>query len=658
MEAFFNPLDAGCKSVTGGIPENEILKFFVKADGDACFLRLRKDGEEAVRFQMKRTFFDGREDGCACVDLSEERLRDYKSAVYHAKNGDYGFAAEIKIEKRGLYFYSFEIDGETYGVDWNSPYGENLGRLTVGGAELRLTVYGADTSYPKKFEGGVIYQIFPDRFNKSGYLKPREEQRLRGDWGGLPDYLPVNGKVLNDDFFGGNIRGIVEKLDYISSLGVTIIYLNPIFKAYSNHRYDTGDYMTTDELVGSESDLAELFKSAANRGISVVLDGVFNHTGDDSVYFNKKGRYDSVGAYQSKSSKYYGWYDFISYPDEYESWWGIETLPRINKNCEDFKNFICGDGGVLKKYLEMGASGWRLDVVDELPDEFVKRIRKSVKENNPDAFIIGEVWENVTDKISYGVRREYFQGGEIDSAMNYPLKTAIIECFCTDDTTKLASVIAEQTDCYPKGNLNLLMNILGTHDTARIINCLSGRSCPVGRIAQAHDEPTESQLLTGAERVMLASSVLYTVYGIPSIYYGDETGTTGWADPFNRKCFDWSKAEGDSTAKENYNSDTETVVASGNEINASLLKHFRKLGEMRKAHEVFKDGDLKIFLRSGRFLMYKRECNREVCYVALNLGGQSFTMNFSSETQEFLSGEISRSHTVSYGQIKIFFEKK
>ena len=663
MQAFFNPLDSLCKSVRGGIAEKTKLKFFVKADGNACFLRVRKDGEDLVLYPMEREFVSYKTD----IRSSEEAIltpENIESAVYRAKNGDFGFKAEVEFSSSGLYFYSFEIDGEIYGCDRNNPYGENFGRLIRGGAEFSQTVYKEGSGTPRDFEGGVIYQIFPDRFFRFGDTSPRKEQRLREKWGELPDYLPVDGKVLNDDFFGGNLKGITEKLDYIKSLGTTVIYLNPVFKAYSNHRYDTGDYMLADELLGSEDDLKELFENAEKRGIKVVLDGVFNHTGDDSRYFNKKGRYDSIGAYQSKSSEYYTWYDFIEYPEKYESWWGIETLPRINKASEDFKEFVCGENGVLKKYLRDGACGWRLDVVDELPGEFVKRIRKSVKELSKNAIIIGEVWENVTDKISYGVRREYFHGEEIDSAMNYPLKSAIIDCFCSDDVTGLSSVLLKQTDSYPKRNLDLLMNILGTHDTARIINCLSGRSCPAGRILQAHDELNEEERLRGAERVMLASAVLYTVYGIPSLYYGDEIGTTGWADPFNRKCFDWSKTESGGEnmqiSDENMQLSREENGSAGGEkdISLKLLGFFRKLGRMRACHEAFLSGELSVLFRTKRSLIYKRESENEVCYVALNLGGQSYNLNFSSAVTEELKGETSNSHTVSYGQIKIFFEKK
>ena len=286
----------------------------------------------------------------------------------------------------GLYWYVFEIDGALYGRD-------DFLNLILGDVNwYQLLVYAKDYTVPNWFKGGVIYQIFPDRFYKKGKTPKLTDGKILRKWGEQPYFKPnSDGKMLNNDFFGGNIKGIISKLSYLSKLGVSVIYLNPITEAYSNHRYDAGDFMKIDGLLGTDNDFKTLCEKANEYGIKIVLDGVFNHTGDDSVYFNKYGKYNSVGAYQSENSPYYSWYTFKKYPDEYTCWWDILILPTINKNSIEFEDFIAGDNGVIEKYMRLGASGYRLDVVDELPSRFVKKIRSKIKSENPNAVLIGEV---------------------------------------------------------------------------------------------------------------------------------------------------------------------------------------------------------------------------------------------------------------------------
>ena len=198
------------------------------------------------------------------------------------------------------------------------------------------------------------------------------------------------GEYLSNDFFGGNLDGVRKKLPYLKELGITAIYLNPIFTAYSNHKYDTGDYESIDPMFGDNGLFECLCKEAEERGIRVILDGVFNHTGSDSKYFNKDGTYPTVGAYQSEDSPYFGWYKFTKHPDEYECWWGIKTLPAVNENEPSFVDYsLTAPDAIIKKWLHLGASGWRLDVADELPSEFIKTMRREVKSAKEDAVIIG-----------------------------------------------------------------------------------------------------------------------------------------------------------------------------------------------------------------------------------------------------------------------------
>ncbi len=258
-------------------------------------------------------------------------------------------------------------------------------------------------------------------------LMKNDDIDIRNDWGGTPRYLPdEKGEIKNNDFFGGNLDGIKKKLPYIKDLGVTAIYVSPVFEAHSNHKYDTGDYLNIDPMFGNEESLKKLCAEASNFGINVILDGVFSHTGSDSIYFNKMGRYKSIGAYQSKSSPYYGWYMFNSWNEDYVCWWNIKTLPAVNKENKHYIAFITGENGVLNNWQDCGVKGWRLDVADELPDSFLKSLRKCVKEKDKNAYIVVEVWVDASDKFSYGYLKQYFLGKQLDSVTNYPLRNAII----------------------------------------------------------------------------------------------------------------------------------------------------------------------------------------------------------------------------------------
>ena len=259
---------------------------------------------------------------------------------------------------------------------------------------------------------------------------PFPDRTIREDWGGQPYWRPnERGEVTNSDYFGGTLRGIEEKLPYLKSLHVTCLYLNPIFEAHSNHRYNTADYTKIDPVLGTEEDFQSLCAAAGRLGIRVMLDGVFSHTGSDSVYFNRQGRYPQPGAYQSQQSPYFSWYHFISWPEKYHSWWGFETLPEVEETDNNYNKYINGRQGVVRKWLKKGASGWRLDVADELPDSFLDQLTEAAKEEKPDAVVLGEVWEDATTKESYGSRRRYLLGRQLDSVMNYPFRNAVFGIF-------------------------------------------------------------------------------------------------------------------------------------------------------------------------------------------------------------------------------------
>ncbi|MBR1591501.1 MAG: glycoside hydrolase family 13 protein [Ruminococcus sp.] len=408
---------------------------------------------------------------------------------------------------------------------------------------FQLTVYESDYETPDFLKGGVMYQIFPDRFCKSGKVHENipEGRVLREDWGGTPYYRPDhNGHVWNNDYFGGDFAGIQSKLEYLHDLGVTCIYLNPIFESHENHRYNTADYMKADPLLGTNEEFEELCREAEKYGISIILDGVFSHTGADSVYFNKNGRYPEAGAYQSRESKYYDWYTFINYPNVYEAWWGIDTLPNVCENNEDYTEFICGDEGVLHYWLSKGAAGFRLDVADELPDQFLNNLRKSVKNFGNDKIVIGEVWEDASNKESYGIKRRYLLGDQLDSVMNYPFREAIINFVKGGSPRNLIDSVMTILEHYPKPTIDVLMNFVSTHDIERAINRLGGEYCDdKSKDWMAERWLNDQQYAHGKNLLKAAMALQFFLPGVPSIYYGDEAGLQGYKDPFNRRCYPW-----------------------------------------------------------------------------------------------------------------------
>lgn len=579
---YYNPLDKFFKSITGAVKENESLTFRVSGDFLACTLVIRKDGSLLDEFYPME------------------------------RQGDF-FFKEISFS-RGLYWYRFYVENGNY-IGLSSDY---TGELTDSPQGFQLTVYADYFTSPSWLNGGIIYQIFPDRFcvgDKDKFIEDGKLMHL--DWEDTPVFKPnENGQVVNNDFFGGDIKGIISKLDYLKELNVSAIYLNPIFKAFSNHRYDTGDYMQIDPMLGTEEDLKELIEKAQEKDIKIILDGVFNHTGDDSLYFNKYGNYSSVGAYQSENSPFKSWYKFINYPKEYESWWGISVLPAVNKT-SGYVDFITGENGVIDKYTKMGIGGWRLDVVDELPDAFVKKIRLAAKKANKNAIVIGEVWEDATNKISYGARREYFIGDELDSVMNYPLKDAVIDYVLNRDCKKLSFVIKEQIDHYPNQSLNLLMNILATHDTFRLLSALGDTS-----VAGKTKDEMSRIFMSGQEyeraknRLKTAVLLQYTLYGVPSVYYGDEAGMQGYTDPLNRKTYPWGKEDKD------------------------ILDFYKRMGEIRRANSAFCNGELKIICETEGLFGFTRANERSEVAVIVNLSDKDKVFDFNGKLKDLLSGNV------------------
>ncbi len=503
---------------------------------------------------------------------------------------------EFSLDTPGLYFYHFRITGHTgtfrlfkYGDDTNMEAGD----------QWQVSCVPADFTTPDWAKGGVIYQVFPDRFYKAGDCDLTGKQTpyvLHENWNEEVHWQPnEKGEVLNNDFFGGNFRGITEKMDYIASLGTDILYLNPISKSFSSHRYDTGDYKTPDPMLGTVEDFKALCEAAHERGIRVVLDGVYSHTGADSLYFDKLGRFGGKGAYCSKESPYYSWYQFYHHPDSYNSWWGFDTLPTVNKLDPGFMDYIIdGEDSVVAYWLSLSADGFRLDVADELPDAFIARLKKRIRKIRPDAFLMGEVWEDASNKIAYDTRRRYFVDAELDSIMNYPFRTAILN-FCKghDDGRNLKNAVMTVLENYPKQVSLCNMNLLGTHDTPRILTALVD-DFDGSREALARRRLTPEQLELAKKHLLLATVLQFALPGCPSIYYGDEAGMEGGKDPFNRRTYPWGRED------------------------KSLLSHFAALGQLRKQQPALKYGDTEFFCAEGGRLGILRRWEDKVVKIYVN----------------------------------------
>jgi 4-alpha-glucanotransferase len=504
-----------------------------------------------------------------------------------------------------FYYFAYTVGGIRKYINMVDGH---LGSINGGGL-FQLTVYEKDYKTPDFLKGGIMYQIFPDRFCKSGKTHENvpSDRIIREDWNGTPYYKPdQNGHVWNNDYFGGDFAGIQSKLPYLKELGVTCIYLNPIFESHENHHYNTANYMKTDPLLGTNEDFAELCAEAKKYGISIILDGVFSHTGADSIYFNKFNRYDSLGAYNSKESPYYDWYSFFEYPNGYEAWWGIDTLPNVNENHPKYTEYICGDEGVLKYWLSLGAAGWRLDVADELPDEFLNNLRKSVKDYDPEKIIIGEVWEDATTKESYGVKRRYLLGQQLDSVMNYPFREAIINYVKGGTPQNLEAAVMSILEHYPKPTVDVLMNFVSTHDIERAINRLGGESCDdKSKDWMAERYLSRDEYARGKNLLKVAMALQFFLPGVPCIYYGDEAGLQGYKDPFNRRCYPWGKED------------------------KELISYVKKLSHIRQFLKVMKDGKAYFVYMDNNVVGFTRSGETDAIIFVNRSGEKAYISNLS-----------------------------
>ncbi|WP_235720576.1 glycoside hydrolase family 13 protein [Liquorilactobacillus vini] len=515
--------------------------------------------------------------------------------------GDF-YQTTLTLDQAGLYFYYFKITLQINSQPQVYFYGETDDRFGGVGQisaahdlkAYQLTCYNKKVTAPAWYKSGVFYQIFPDRFfngNPDGKLcAHRKNTFIYGTTEDTPLYVKDHtGSVIRWDFFGGNLRGIIAKIPYLKNLGITGIYLNPIFFANSSHRYDTNDYFRIDPMLGTEEDFRELVEKLHQAGICVILDGVFNHVGKDSKYFNARCLYydKQTGAAQQKNSPYYSWFEFKHYPDDYAAWWGVKDLPKVDKNNPAFQKMIYADkNSVINKWTRMGVDGWRLDVADELPESFIIGLRETLAQFSQEKVLLGEVWEDASNKIAYGKRRHYVEGEELDGVMNYPLRHCILDLLSDQPSRSITAVIRELMSLrenYPRDFYFNLLNNIGTHDTERVYTALHGK----------------------IEKLRIAWELLFVLPGVPCIYYGDEAGMKGGKDPQNRGFFPWKHP------------------------NQKIFSFVKKWVQRRKNLPVLQNGELVLGTGAGCLAVIRYNQNSLGLYV-VNLSAKPQKLEFAN----------------------------
>ena len=584
----FDPRDERYKSPYGAVSAGTVVHFALRPERAQAFsravltARFESRANELVRIFLPWSGRDGERDVFAGS----------------LPTGDYV----------GLIFYSFRLEG----LD---------GRTRTLG-EYQLTVYDGCEQVPAWFGEGTCYQIFPDRFRRSRIPDPGGMvggRSVHAAWQEEPEYRPdARGEVRNRDFFGGDLKGVLEQLPYLQSLGVETLYFNPIFEAASNHKYDTSDYLKVDPSLGDDDSFQALVDAARELDIRIILDGVFSHTGFVSRYFNGDGFYPQPGAAQSRQSPYYPWFHFQHWPDRFDSWWGIYTLPAVNEGEDSYRDYIIrGEHSIVRRWLQAGADGWRLDVADELPDDFIRELHQAVRAADPNAVVIGEVWEDGSTKIAYGVRRRHILGGHCDGLMNYPFRNGLISFLLGADAACFRDAMETLRENYPPFAFASAMNFLGTHDTPRILTLLGvGSDCRENTKAWRADFRMDAgQRALALARLRLGALVLFAFPGAPTIYYGDEAGMEGFEDPFNRRTFPWGAED------------------------KALTAWYAALGQARKSLLPLRRGDLRWLRAEGRVLAFSRTWEGETVIAAVNAGDAPEQLPLDGAFRDRMSGE-------------------
>lgn len=409
------------------------------------------------------------------------------------------YHVDISVD-RNRYRYYFKLTdlyGNSFYLDERGIRNNEIDRKEATAFQYPYIAKGDLYDEVKWLQESVVYQIFVDRFcNGDSSNNP-------------PNVLEWGEEVTRTSMFGGDLKGIINKLDYLMELGIDLIYLTPIFKSSSNHKYNIGDYFVIDPQFGDIEDAKELVKQCHKRNMKIVLDAVFNHSGDDFFAFE-----DIVK--NGDSSLYKDWYLVDSYPIDKErvNYYtfanNVYTMPKFNISNKEVTQYLLN---VAKFWIdEVGVDGWRLDVCDEVDHDFWRAFKKTVKEANHNAIIVGEIMHEATS---------FLKGDQLDSIMNYPFKGALIDFFAKRSISvqQFSEILAQNRVIYIESITRQLWNLFGSHDTQRFL----------------------TECKNDIKRMKLAIAFQFCYIGVPYIYYGDEIGLDGGEEPLSRKCMIWDK---------------------------------------------------------------------------------------------------------------------
>ena len=556
------------------------------------------------------------------------------------RDGKIYFEGEVFLDTRAIYryYFSYYKDGKLCfhkkkDIVKHNPIRDEMFKMSV------------NYDVPDWAKGKIMYHIFVDRFNRGSSEKmiPMDRRNIHEDWNESMQIGPDKDGIWNNDFYGGDLKGIIDKLDYIESLGVSILYLSPIVWSQSNHRYDTSDYEKVDPYAGVNEDLKLLCEEAHKRGMKVVLDAVFNHTGSDSKYFNKFGNFDEVGAYQSNDSKYSSFFrkHYHNGKEYFDYWWGFDNLPECNGYSFEWREYILGEGGVIDLWFSLGIDGLRLDVADELTDDFIEGIRTALKRNKEDGFILGEVWKN-----PMRMGRGYIESGRgMDSVMNYPLVDALLRYFKYGDVHKLSYIINDMLNEYPEETIYALMNFTSTHDISRALNMLGCESefSPYKEwywdpVDNSHEhckdyKMSKEDLIRAKEIYKAYISALAFLPGNLSIFYGDEAGIEGLGNLANRKTFPWGEEDSD------------------------LVEFFTSIGKVRVNNKFLEQADLNVFKINRDYFMFERVSGEDKMLFAVNRTDNDVDFKvpeeYSDSEDVYVLKKSRKGHLGPYGSVAI-----
>ncbi len=602
--------DLAYRSPFGAVPQNETVHWALKAlpgvQQATLVLDVRRlEGNQEVLDYRNLTRINMQRTSAGAHELFKARYRFKDKAIY-------GYWFEVLI---GGVKYVYQNNVEP--IYWTQEKGSGgLGQVSLPIAQdrrvrrFRITVHDPAFKVPAWAQDAVYYYIFPERFrNGNPANDPKVGERkyqnhgieVHGRWNAQP-FKPGTGDGsdahYNNDFFGGDLQGIIAKLDDIRDLGANAIYMTPVFKAASNHKYDTADYYQIDPSFGTNADFTRLTREAAKRGIRIIPDASLNHVGADSRYFDRFGNYSTQdqGAFANgriqADSPYARWFTLDASqadPDkQFKGWVGVSDLPELDKASPSWRKFAYGDkDSVTRRWLRQGAAGWRMDVAPWVPDDFWREWRQAVKQTRPDAITIAETWFDAS---------KYFLGDTFDSTMNYVLRNALLDFANGSDARKWVANLEHLREAYPPQAFHALMNLLSSHDQARALHVLGG---PIGAAPEA--------LQQAKQKLRLATLVQMTLPGSPTVYYGDEVGLSGGDDPYNRMPYPWADQ--------------------GGQPDLALRSDFKALLQLRQKRAVLRRGVLLApLLSTPHVVVLARQHGKQVALMAYNNSAQAQTV--------------------------------